>query len=93
MADAVRVATLPFRIVWRLVKVLFLPVAITALAWLIFGLGTSWFIGIALVCGLWALVLVNLWWIQTSGELRSLARGTVSVRRAGAGPRKRGGRR
>lgn len=93
MADAVHVATLPFRIVWRLVKVLVLPVAITTLAWLIFGFGTSWFLGIALVCGLWALVLVNLWWIQTSGELRSLARGTVNVRRSGARSRKRGGRR
>lgn len=93
MADAVRVATMPFRIVWRLVKVLFLPVLVTLLAWLIVGVDSSWFVGIALVCGLWALVLVNLWWIQTSGELRSLARGTVTVRRSGARSRRRGARR
>lgn len=93
MADAVHVATLPFRSAWRLFKVLFLPAAIATLAWLVFGLGTPWFVVIALLCGLWALVLVKLWWIQTSGELRSLARGTVSVRRAGARSRKRGARR
>lgn len=91
MADAVRVATFPFRVIWRLVSLLFLPTVITAVTWWIAGPGSPWFVGIALVCGLWALVLVNLWRIQTVGELRSLARGTYYVRTGRRRRRRRGG--
>jgi hypothetical protein len=90
MADAVRVATFPFRVVWRLVKLLFLPVVVTAVTGWIAGTDSAWFLWTALVCGLWALVLANLWRIQTVGELRSLARGTVRIDNEG---RSRRGRR
>lgn len=92
MAAAVRVATFPFRVVWRLCTLLALPVSLMALAWLVFGLASGWFFGIALFCGVWGLVMARLWWVQTTGELRSLARGTVRVGPAGRRG-KRGGRR
>ncbi|WP_017974395.1 hypothetical protein [Actinopolyspora halophila] len=80
MATAVRIATFPFRVLGRLVKLLFLPVLIVAVTWLVTGVQSGWFFGVAGFCGLWTFVVVRLWWLQTVGELRSLGRGTVDVR-------------
>ncbi|SDO94667.1 hypothetical protein SAMN04487905_101209 [Actinopolyspora xinjiangensis] len=95
MATAVRIATFPFRVAWRLVKLLFLPVLITGLAWMVLGVESRWFLGIAAVCGVWTAGVVRLWWLHTVGELRSLGRGTVDVRtqaEADAGPSRKGRR-
>ncbi|WP_433868458.1 hypothetical protein [Saccharopolyspora sp. CA-218241] len=88
MAAAVRVATLPFRALYRLVKLLLLPVLAGAVAVWVAWLGVDWMLWLAALAGVWAAVMVRLWWVQVLGELRSLGRGTVHVR-AGA----RGGRR
>ena len=90
MAAAVRVATLPFRAVWRLFKLMVLPAGIVAVTWLFTGAASVWFFWTVLVCGVWALVLFNLWRVQIAGELRSLARGTVHI---SGGRSRRGGRR
>jgi hypothetical protein len=90
MATAVTLLTLPFRAAWSLLRLLFLPVAVVAAAGLLLGPGSVWFGGLVLLCGLWALVLVRLWWLQLRGVLRSLARGTVQVAGPGrARPRRR----
>lgn len=80
MATSIRVATFPFRVLWRLVPLLFLPGLITFVMWSFAGWGSPVFIWPALACLVWALLMVKLWWVQTCGELRSLARGTVHIR-------------
>ncbi len=88
MATAVRLLTLPFTAAWSLLRLLFLPVAVVAAAGLVLGTGSVWFAGSVLLCGLWALLLVRLWWLQLRGVLRSLARGTVQVDGLGRGRRR-----
>lgn len=90
MATAIELAKLPFTALWMLVKLLFLPVLITFGAWLVLDSASPWFVGIALVCGLWALALVRLWGLKLRGTLRSLGRGTVRIK---ASRSRRGGRR
>lgn len=96
MSAAVRVATFPFRVVWRLVSLLFLPVLVGTVTWLLAGTSSGWSVVLLLACAAWALVMVRLWWTQVTGELRSLARGTVQVstsgRRGKRARRVRGGR-
>lgn len=94
MAAAVRVATLPFRALFRLIKLLFLPVGMGALTLWIGLSGWSWALWATAVMAVWAWVMTRLWWTQVRGELRSLARGTVDVHRSGsASSSRRGGRR
>lgn len=91
MAAAMRVATFPFRTLFRLIKFLVVPTAFGALSvWLYTVLDQSWLLVLIGLCVLWALVMLRLWKVQVTGELRSLARGTVHV----ASPRRRprGGR-
>ena len=100
---AVELLTLPFRALWLLIKLLVLPVVVVAGAYVVLGTGSSWFAGIAVVCVLMTALLVWLWWLRVCGVLRSLARGTSTVRVAGrgrgaagvraAGSRRGGGRR
>ncbi|MGW1678553.1 hypothetical protein [Saccharopolyspora sp. NPDC002376] len=86
MTDAVRVATFPFRVLFRLIKFLLLPALFGALSvWLYTAIGAPWLLVPIVFCVVWALVMLRLWQVQVSGELRSLARGTVHV----AGPRRR----
>lgn len=92
MAAAMRVATFPFRAVFRLAKFLILPVGVGALFWWLASMWPTWPLWAGVVfCAVWALLMANLWRIQMHGELRSLARGTVHI----DGPRRRmrGGRR
>ncbi|MEV0089129.1 hypothetical protein [Saccharopolyspora sp. NPDC050642] len=90
MADAVRVATFPFRVLFRLVRFLFLPAVFGGLSvWMYSALGAAWLLVPIGFCVVWALVMLRLWQVQTRGELRSLARGTVHVDR----PRRRRSRR
>lgn len=94
MADAVKVATLPFRALFRLVKLLLLPVVFGGLSvWLYSALEAAWLLVPIVFCVVWALVMLRLWQVQVSGELRSLARGTVQVDHPRHGRRrsKRGG--
>lgn len=91
MGTAVGLLRLPFTAAWSLVKLLFLPVVLVAAAGLVLGTGSVWFGAVVLVCGLWALALVRLWWLQLRGVLRSLARGTVHVAGLGGRRRRRGG--
>jgi hypothetical protein len=99
---AVELLILPFRALWLLLKLLLLPVVIVAGAYVVLGSGSSWFAGVALVGVLFSVLLVWLWWLRVCGVLRSLARGTSTVRVAGhggaggpraAGPGRRGDRR
>lgn len=92
MAAAIDVALLPFRAVWRLVKLLFLPVAFGAASLGLVWLGLGWCLVLAFLCGVWAVCMSWLWWLQTVGELRELGRGTVHVRTTSTG-RGKGGRR
>ncbi|MEV6226535.1 hypothetical protein AB0L88_01430 [Saccharopolyspora shandongensis] len=86
MADAVKVATLPFRALFRLIKFLLLPALFGALSvWLFSVLDAPWLLVLIGFCAVWALVMIRLWTVQVRGELRSLARGTVHVDR----PRRR----
>lgn len=98
MGTAVGLLRMPFSAAWSLVKLLFLPVLLVAAAGLVLGTGSVWFGAVVLVCALWVLALVRLWWLQLRGVLRSLARGTVhvdglSARRGGRRRRRGGGRR
>lgn len=79
MAEAVDVALLPFRLAFRLVKLLFVPVACCAGALGLVWLGLTWCLPVAIVAGIWAVVMVWLWWLQVVGELRSIGRGTVRI--------------
>lgn len=79
MGTAVGLLKLPFTAAWSLMKLLFLPVVIVAVAGLLLGVGSLWFGAVLLVCGLWALALVRLWLLQLRGVLASLKRGTVHV--------------
>lgn len=80
MAEAIDVVLLPFRAVWRLIKLLALPVVFGAAALGLALLGLDWFWVGFLVCAVWAAIMGCLWFVQMSGELRSLGRGTVNVR-------------
>ncbi|MBE9375586.1 hypothetical protein IQ251_14125 [Saccharopolyspora sp. HNM0983] len=80
MAQAVDVVLLPFRAVWRLIKLLILPVLFGVAAAGLALLGLDWSWAAFAVCVVWAAVMVRLWLVQIGGELRSLGRGTVNVR-------------
>lgn len=82
MATAIKIATFPFRAVFRLVKLLVLPVLVVAVSWWLIGLGAAVFWVSGVLGVVWALVMVRLWKVQVSGQLRSLARGTVHIRRS-----------
>ncbi|MDA3644158.1 hypothetical protein LZ318_31900 [Saccharopolyspora indica] len=80
MAAAMRVATFPFRALFRLIKFLLVPTAFGALSvWLYTALEAPWLLVLIVLCAVWALVMLRLWQVQVAGELRSLARGTVHV--------------
>lgn len=69
----------PFLAAWRLIKLLFLPVGIGTGVWMLADPGP--FLTTALiVCGVWALLMLRLWFITTRGRLRSLGRGTFKLR-------------
>lgn len=79
MATAVELAKLPFTAGWYLLKLVFLPALIVTVAYLLLGADSVWFVGITVVCGVWALALVRLWSIKLRGVLRALGRGTVQI--------------
>lgn len=85
MATAWELIKFPFRALLRLVKVLALPALISVAAWWLLGMDSPVFVGIALLCGVWVLVMAHLWWLQVKGRLRSLARGAVRVSGQGGG--------
>lgn len=85
MGTAAELLALPFRALWFLIKLLVLPVVIVAGAYLVCGGSSPWFVGVALVCVLFGALVVWLWWLWVRGVLRSLARGTSTVRVAGRG--------
>lgn len=96
MAAAVKVATFPFRALWRLFRFLVLPVGLGGVCWWVFALSGwawTWLLVPVVVCALWALVMAHLWKVQMRGELRSLGRGTVHVDHPRRRRSRRGGRR
>lgn len=78
--------TWPFRALARLVKLLIVPGGIGALTgWLWTLCDATWLLVITIVCGVWAVAMVYLWWLQIMGRLHSLDRGAIRVARSGRG--------
>jgi hypothetical protein len=82
MVGVLELLRLPFRALWFLVKLLVAPVVIVAAAYLVLGAESLWFAGVVVVCVLFSALFVWLWALQVRGVLRSLARGTSTVRLA-----------
>jgi hypothetical protein len=80
MAKVRDLLVLPFIALYRLLLLEFIPAVLFGLAWLIFGVHSPVFVVTALVCGLFGLLMFNLWSRQIHGRLRSLGRGSVSLR-------------
>lgn len=73
----------PFALVWGLIRLMFWPALILGLAWLLTHLGVlpaGLFVLLAVLDGLWALWAFRVWLMVITGSLRSMARGTVTVR-------------
>ncbi|MGH3097928.1 MAG: hypothetical protein ACRDMV_18250 [Streptosporangiales bacterium] len=80
MTSTWRLLTWPFRALGRLVKLIVIPAALGVLTWWLWTwFDSGWFLGVTVLCGIWAAVVVYLWWLQLTGKLTSLERGEVRV--------------
>ncbi|WP_028924963.1 hypothetical protein [Pseudonocardia acaciae] len=81
----------PFALAWGLVRLMFWPALVLGVAWLFtyFGLLPSGLFALLVVLdGLWALWSLRLWAAVVKGSMRSMERGTVTIRNQV--PRRRG---
>jgi len=85
----------PFRLVGAFIRLVFPPLLILAAVYGLFALfdvAAGWFVLAVLVVGVYLLVVVRVWSRVVVGSLRSMARGTVTVRDYGrSAGRRRGG--
>jgi len=76
----------PFALVWAVIRLLIWPALVALVCW--FVLPPGWFAIVAIVLGLYSLLVLRLWSRVVRGVLSSMTRGTVTVR--GYTPRRRG---
>lgn len=79
MAGTWELFKFPFRAAWRLIKLIIVPAALIAVAWLAWDTAPTVFGVIAFAAGIWALISIRLWWLAVRGRMRSLARGAVKL--------------
>lgn len=82
----------PVLVVWALVRLVFWPVVLLATCYGVFALFRvphGWFVLVAVLMGLYLVVVVRVWSRVLVGSLRSMARGTVTVRTYGRGGQRR----
>lgn len=77
----------PFTVIWAAIRLLFAPTLVLAVcygAFWLFHVPHVWWVFVTVVIGGYVLVVARLWARTVVGALRSMARGTVTVR--GYGP-------
>lgn len=79
MISVGRAIVLPIVMVWALLRLLALPAAAVAVAWLVTDPGSSARAWTLLVAVGYGALVVRLWWIGQRGRLRSVARGSIHL--------------
>ena len=81
----------PFAVLGAAVRLLIWPAVAAAICYLV--LPPGWFVVVAVLLGLYALVVLRLWLRTIRGVLSSMTRGTVTIRGYSRRRDLRGGRR
>ena len=68
----------PFEMLWGLLRLLFWPALVGGLAWWL--LPQGWFLLVVLLICLYALLVFRVWAAVWRGSMRTMARGTFTVR-------------
>lgn len=77
----------PFELAWGLLRLLFWPALALGLGyWL---LPSAWFVLLGVLIGLYTLFVLRIWATVVRGSVRTMARGTVTVRNQRARRRRR----